>query len=126
MTLLVSFVSRTTSAVLEESKKGSLSRFSRGVMVPSRVKSQIAVLKGIVASSVMTENSRQPYYEDQRTLLVELAESLLAKNGAGLDSTGSEAWLAAKDHKAQKRVIVDFVAPLTDPAAVALHRSTRA
>jgi dGTPase len=124
--LIGSFVSRTTSAVLEESKKGSLSRFSRGVMVPSRVKSQIAVLKGIVASSVMTENSRQPYYEDQRTLLVELAESLLAKNGAGLDSTGSEAWLAAKDHKAQKRVIVDFVASLTDPAAVALHRSTRA
>jgi dGTPase len=95
-------------------------------MVPSRVKSQIAVLKGIVASSVMTENSRQPYYEDQRTLLVELAETLLSKNGARLDSTGSEAWAAAKDHKAQKRVIVDFVASLTDPAAVALHRSSRA
>ena len=124
--LIGSFVSRTTRAVLEESKKGSLSRFSSSVIVPSRVKSQIAVLKGIVASSVMTENSRQPYYENQRTLLVELAETLLAKNGAGLDSTGSEAWLAAKDQKAQKRVIVDFVASLTDPAAVALHRSTRA
>jgi dGTPase len=124
--LIGSFVSRTTGAVLEESKKGSLSRFSAGVEVPSRVRSEIAVLKGIVASSVMTEDSRQAYYEDQRTLLVELAETLLAKNGAGLDSTGSEAWIGAKGHKAQKRVIVDYVASLTDPAAVALHRNTRA
>ena len=124
--LIGSFVSRTTGAVLEESKRGSLSRFSAGVEIPNRVRSEIAVLKGIVASSVMTEDSRQAYYEDQRTLLVELAETLLAKNGAGLDSTGSEAWIGAKGHKAQKRVIVDYVASLTDPAAVALHRSSRA
>jgi len=124
--LIGSFVSRTTSAVLEESDEGILSRFSAGVKVPSRVKSEIAVLKGIVASSVMTHNSRQPYYEDQRTLLVELSETLLSQNGNGLDSTATEAWKSAADDKAEKRVIVDYVASLTDPAAVALHRSSRA
>jgi len=124
--LIGSFVSRTTSAVLEESDKKVLSRFSAGVQVPSRVRSEIAVLKGIVASSVMTHNSRQPYYEDQRTLLVELSETLLSQNGNGLDSTATEAWKSAADDRAEKRVIVDYVASLTDPAAVALHRSSRA
>jgi dGTPase len=88
--------------------------------------SEIAVLKGIVASSVMTHNSRQPYYEDQRSLIVELSETLLSQNGNGLDSTATEAWKSAADDQAEKRVIVDYVASLTDPAAVALHRSSRA
>jgi len=124
--LIGSFVSRTTSAVLEESDGSVLSRFSAGVKVPIRVKSEIAVLKGIVASSVMTHNSRQPYYEDQRSLIVELSETLLSQNGNGLDSTATEAWKSAADDQAEKRVIVDYVASLTDPAAVALHRSSRA
>jgi len=124
--LIGSFVSRTTSAVLEESDGSVLSRFSAGVKVPIQVMSEIAVLKGIVASSVMTHNSRQPYYEDQRSLIVELSETLLSQNGNGLDSTATEAWKSAADDQAEKRVIVDYVASLTDPAAVALHRSSRA
>jgi len=124
--LIGSFVSRTTSAVLKESDKITLSRFGAGVDVPRRVKSEIAVLKGIVASSVMTHNSRQPYYEDQRTLLVEVAETMLSQNGAGLDAAASEEWTMATDDRAKKRVIVDFVASLTDPAAIALHQRSRA
>jgi dGTPase len=124
--LIGSFVSRTTSAVLKESDKITFSRFGAGVDVPRRVKSEIAVLKGIVASSVMTHNSRQPYYEDQRTLLVEVAETMLSQNGAGLDAAASEEWTMATDDRAKKRVIVDFVASLTDPAAIALHQRSRA
>jgi len=124
--LIGSFVSRTTSAVLKESDKITLSRFGAGVDVPRRVKSEIAVLKGIVASSVMTHNSRQPYYEDQRTLLVEVAETMLSQNGAGLDAAATEEWTMATDDRAKKRVIVDFVASLTDPAAIALHQRSRA
>jgi dGTPase len=90
------------------------------------VKSEIAVLKGIVASQVMTHNSRQGYYEDQRELLIELADSLLATGSEHLDSISAEAWGRASSDQARKRVIVDQVASLTDPAAIALHQKLTA
>ncbi|MDA9010410.1 deoxyguanosinetriphosphate triphosphohydrolase [Aquiluna sp.] len=124
--IIGSFVSRTTQAILQNASKNSLTRYRAGVIVPSKVRSEIAVLKGIVASSVMTHNSRQPYYEDQRSLLIELADTLFAKNGFGLDPQATEAWGVAHSDHSKKRVIVDSVASLTDPAAIALHKATRA
>lgn len=119
--LIGSFVTRTTEAILQNASKSSLTRYRAGVIIPSKVRSEIAVLKGIVASSVMTHNSRQPYYEKQRELLIELADKVLALNGAELDSVAVERWQQAASDQAKKRVVVDFVASLTDPAAIALH-----
>ena len=78
------------------------------------------MLKGIVAATVMTHWDRQPFYEKQRKLLIELSEALLSRNGEELDAIGSEAWSRASSEQAKKRVIVDQVASLTDPAAIAL------
>lgn len=119
--LIGSFVSRTTESILENASKAKLTRYRAGVIIPSRVKSEIAVLKGIVAASVMTHGDRQPFYEKQRELLIELADKLLDKNGTELDSIASEAWSRASSEQAKKRVIVDQVASLTDPAAIAMH-----
>ena len=119
--LIGSFVSRTCESILENASKSKLTRYRAGVIIPSRVRSEIAVLKGIVAFSVMTHGDRQPYYERQRELLIELSERLLALNGAELDPIAKEAWDAASSEQSKKRVIVDQVASLTDPAATALH-----
>ena len=119
--LIGSFVSRTTESILENASKSKLTRYHAGVIIPSRVRSEIAVLKGIVASTVMTHGDRQPFYEKQRRLLIELSDALLALNGEGLDAIGTEAWSRASSEQAKKRVIVDQVASLTDPAAIALH-----
>lgn len=73
----------------------------------------------------MTSDDRQGYYEDQRTLLIELAETLLASDGNHLDSVSAEAWREANSDEKRKRVIVDQVASLTDPIAVAMHESLR-
>lgn len=123
--LIGSFVSRTTEAILENASKSSLTRYRAGVIVPSKVRSEIAVLKGLVAHAVMTTSDRQPYYENQRTLLIELAESLLAANGEHLDSVSRAAWDSAPDDAARKRVVVDQVASLTDPSAISLHAALR-
>ena len=120
--LIGSFVTRTTEAILENAAKSSLTRYRAGVIVPSKVRSEIAVLKGIVAAAVMTISDRQPYYEDQRTLLIELADKLLDQNGETLDAVSRAAWDRAQDERAKRRVIVDQVASLTDPGAVALHQ----
>ena len=119
--LIGSFVSRTTESILENASRANLTRYRAGVIIPSKVRSEIAVLKGIVASQVMTHNSRARYYEEQRELLIELASKLLETGEENLDSTGKEAWQQASSDVAKKRVIVDQVASLTDPAAIALH-----
>lgn len=119
--LIGSFVSRTTDSILENASKSSLTRYRAGVIIPSKVRSEIAVLKGIVASKVMTHNSRQDFYENQRILLIQLAEKLLSIGPDALDSIAQEAWSMATDDAMRKRVIVDQVASLTDPAAIALH-----
>jgi dGTPase len=74
----------------------------------------------------MTHNSRQSYYEDQRELLIDLANRLLETGVQNLDSISAEAWGQASSDQARKRVIVDQVASLTDPAAIAMHQKLTA
>lgn len=123
--LIGSFVTRTTDAILENASRSTLSRYRAGVIVPSKVRSEIAVLKGLVAAAVMTTSDRQPYYEDQRQLLIELADALLASAPTNLDAVSLEAWNCATDDSSRRRVIVDQVASLTDPSAIALHKQLR-
>lgn len=118
--LIGSFVSRTVDATGEE-YSGLLTRYRANLIVPSEVRSEIAVLKGLVSSFLMSHESRRPYYERQRELLNELADALLAANGKELDSYCTLAWAQAKDDTAKHRVIVDQVACLTDQAALNLH-----
>lgn len=118
--LIGSFVSRTTDRTLS-SNSGSLTRYQASMEVPAEVESEIAALKGIVSAFLMSHESRQSFYEDQRALLTELCDALLSANGAELDSYSSLAWSAAKTDDQKRRVIVDQVACLTDPAAQKLH-----
>lgn len=124
--LIGSFVSRTIDAVLANSASKTISRYGAAIIVPIAVRSEIAVLKGLVASQVMALSERQPFYDNQRQLLIELADDLLSRGETALDPLSQEAYRAAKDEAARKRVVVDAVASLTDPAAVALHQKLRA
>lgn len=119
--LIGSFVSRTTDAILENAPRSSLTRYRAGVIVPSKVRSEIAVLKGLVATFLMTARSRQGYYEHQRRVLIELAEKLLETGATHLEPLFAENWYRAQDEYSQRRVIVDQLASLTDPSALALH-----
>jgi dGTPase len=123
--LIGSFVKRTIEAVFAGGHS-SVTRYQASLVVPRDVRSEIAVLKGVVASQIMTNDERQPYYESQRQLLMELADTLLSTNGKHLDPVTKAAWLAAKDEQEQRRAVVDAVASLTDPAAIALHAELRA
>jgi len=99
---------------------GSLIRFGANVVVPRETQAEIAVLKGIVAANVMKTNSRKPIYAEQREVLTELAEALLA-DPSKLDAGFTADWNVASDDAARKRVVVDQVASLTDQSATALH-----
>ena len=119
--LIGRFVSKTTDAIIDASPADSVVRYGSRIEVPIEVRHEIAALKGLVSAFLMSHESRRPFYEWQRALLVELADELLAANGNHLDSYSEKAWSAAKNELEQKRVIVDQVASLTDQSALNLH-----
>ncbi|MEY2737231.1 MAG: hypothetical protein RL683_349, partial [Actinomycetota bacterium] len=118
--LIGSFVSRAVDATTEVFK-GIRTRYHADVVVPAQVRGEIAVLKGLVSSFLMSHESRKGYYEWQRELLGELADALLAKNGSELDSYCTLAWSNANDDATKHRVIIDQIASLTDQSAIKLH-----
>lgn len=96
-------------------------RFGANVVVPREIQAEIAVLKGIVAAFVMSRNTRQPIYQQQRDLLTQLADALLAGGSEHLDAGFSADWHLAETDDARKRVVVDQVASLTDQSAISWH-----
>jgi len=118
--LIGRFAHEAVHATRAAYSSGSLIRFNANVVVPRETQAEIAVLKGIVAANVMKTNSRKPIYLEQREILTELAEALLA-DPTQLDAGFSADWAEAESDAAHKRVIVDQVASLTDQSALAWH-----
>jgi dGTPase len=118
-----SFVSRTTEATFQANADSLFARYAGDVVVPIEVEAEIAIFKGLASYFLMSLDERVGYYEDQRTLLKELADVLLASNGEYLDGYSQEAWNRAKNDTEKHRVIVDQIAVLTDAAASKMHEA---
>ena len=118
-----SFVSRTTEATFQANADSLFARYAGDVVVPIEVEAEIAIFKGLASYFLMSLDERVGYYEDQRTLLKELADVLLASNGEYLDGYSQEAWSRAKNDTEKHRVIVDQIAVLTDAAALKMHEA---
>ena len=119
--LIGRFVGSTTDFIFDQASAEVLTRFGAGVMVPETVAAEISVLKGLVSAFLMSHESRRPFYEWQRAILAELADALLASNGAALDPIQAVSWQLAVDDSAKHRVVVDQIASLTDQSALNLH-----
>jgi dGTPase len=72
---------------------------------------------------VMRARAAEEWYERQRAILLELVSRLTESAPAHLDPMFAELWKAADTDTARLRVVIDQVASLTDPAAVAWHRT---
>ena len=116
-----SFVSRTTQATFQANADSLYARYAADVVVPLEVEAEIAIFKGLASYFLMSLDERVGYYEDQRALLKELADFLLASNGKHLDGYSLEAWSKATNDAEKHRVIVDQIAVLTDSAAEKMH-----
>jgi dGTPase len=100
---------------------GPFVRYGADLVVPEETRLEIAVLKGIAAHYVMQAQDRLDLMARQRELLAELVESLLEREGEDLQPSFARDWAEATDDAARLRVVVDQVACLTDPSAVAWH-----
>jgi dGTPase len=99
-----------------------LRRYAADLIVPRLARAQCALLKGIALRYVMRRPGSPERYQRELTILRELVAVLVARAPADLDPVFAPMWRAAADDEARLRVVVDQVASLTDPAALAWHR----
>jgi dGTPase len=99
-----------------------LRRYDADLVVPRETRAQCALLKGIALRYVMRRRGVEPWYTRQREILTELVAALLDRAPGGLDPVFAPMWKAAAEDAARLRVVIDQVASLTDPAAIAWHR----
>jgi dGTPase len=120
--LIGRFTGSVERATRETFGQGRLVRYGADVVVPRETLVEIGTLKGVAAVFVMTADERQPLYVQQREMLTELADALLAAAPSALEPPFAAAWAAAVDDAARIRVVVDQIASLTDVSAVSRHR----
>ncbi|MET7971211.1 deoxyguanosinetriphosphate triphosphohydrolase [Micromonospora sp. NPDC005305] len=115
------FVSTVVAATQERHGSGPHRRYAADLVVPRRIRAQCALLKGIALRYVMRRPGVGPRYAQQREILADLVAALLDRAPDVLDPVFAPLWRAAPDDAARLRVVVDQVASLTDPAALAWH-----
>ncbi|MEW2377406.1 deoxyguanosinetriphosphate triphosphohydrolase [Micromonospora sp. NPDC047812] len=115
------FVSTVVAATQERYGPGPHRRYAADLVVPRRIRARCALLKGIALRYVMRRPGAEDRYRRQREVLAELVHALADRAPDGLDPVFAPLWSAAPDDAARLRVVIDQVASLTDPAAVAWH-----
>jgi len=119
--LIGRFCDAAETATRQAYGPGALTRYAADLVVPRDVRLECAVLKGVAARFVMDTEDRLAAMAGQRELLDELAGRLAADAPDTLAPAFQADWREAADDAARLRVVVDQVASLSDPSAVALH-----
>ncbi|WP_305788740.1 deoxyguanosinetriphosphate triphosphohydrolase [Symbioplanes lichenis] len=116
------FVASAVGATTSRYGTEPMRRYAADLVVPRTVRNQCALLKGMALRYVMRADGAAQRYERQREILTTLVAALCDRAPGALDPMFAEMWDTAADDAARLRVVVDQVASLTDPAAVAWHR----
>jgi dGTPase len=110
-----------TRARYAQGATARLTRYAADVVVPLETTYEIGTLKGLAAVYVMTLDERRPVYQRQREVLTELVSVLASRAPEQLDAPFAAAWQQAPDDAARLRAVIDQVATVTDPRALAWH-----
>ena len=116
------FVAAAVAATRARHGQGPLRRYDADLVVPRATRAQCALLKGIALRYVMRRPHAAERGDQQRELLTELVGALWRLAPQPLEPAFARLWRLADDDAERLRIVVDQVASLTDPAAVAWHR----
>jgi dGTPase len=112
---------RAAELATKEAFGDRLTRYDADLLVPDDVRLECAVLKAVTGRYVMQREGAPAAYERQREVVHELAQHLLSGAPGSLDQVYRTWFHEAPDDAARLRVVVDQLASLTDPGALALH-----
>jgi dGTPase len=101
--------------------EGDLTRYQANLVVPRAQRIEVGLLKAIATFYVLNAATSQKRYDDEQILIRELAAALLKGAPSTLESFFLQDWTLATTDAQRLRVVVDQVASLTDPGAIALH-----
>lgn len=119
--LIGRFCTAAFDATREVYGNDPLTRHNANVMVPAETNIEIATMKGIAATYVMSSRDRQPLYSRQREILTELVEFLARTEGDFMEPMFLADWNSADDDAARWRAVIDQAASLSDYAALEWH-----
>ncbi|MFF5444756.1 deoxyguanosinetriphosphate triphosphohydrolase [Streptomyces sp. NPDC012888] len=119
--LIGRFCLAAEGATREAYGHGRLTRYSAELVVPRQTRVECAVLKAVADLYVMQRAEQERVRAEQRIVLAELADALLARAPEGLDPQFRALFDAAPDDRARKRAVIDQIASLTDASARSLH-----
>ncbi|WP_240138145.1 deoxyguanosinetriphosphate triphosphohydrolase [Streptomyces sp. MUM 178J] len=119
--LIGRFCLAAESATRQAFGPGRLTRYAAELVVPRAARYECAVLKAVADRYVMQRAEQEALRADQRIVLAELAEALMARAPEGLEPQFRALFDGAADDRARKRVVVDQIASLTDASARTLH-----
>lgn len=122
--LIGRFCSAAERATRAEYGNGPLSRYRANLVVPIDQRLEVAVLKAIAAVYSMQTPEAIARYSGQRDVIAELVQRL-SSHPEFLDPAFGEAHSKATTDAGRLRTIIDAVASLTDPGALALLAKLR-
>jgi dGTPase len=117
------FVASAVGATSSRHESRPVRRYAADLIVPRTVRNQCALLKGMALRYVMRARAAEVWYDEQREILTTLVAELCRRAPDHLDPMFTTMWHEAADDAARLRVVIDQVASLTDPSAVAWHRT---
>ena len=120
--LIGRFAQAAEVATQEKYGEGDLTRYNANLVVPRAQRVEVALLKSMAGHYVINASDSQIRYGEQQRLLTELVEAILESAPNTLESFFLQDWQNAQTDQARLRVVIDQVASLTDPGAVALHK----
>ncbi|MEU7245457.1 deoxyguanosinetriphosphate triphosphohydrolase [Streptomyces sparsogenes] len=103
---------------------GRFTRYAAELVVPREARLECAVLKAVADRYVMQRADQEAVRADQRIIIAQLGEALIARAPVGLDPQFRalfDAADAAGDDAGRLRAVVDQIAALTDASARSLH-----
>ena len=119
--LIGRFAQAAEVATQAEYGDGDLTRYNANLVVPRAQRVEVALLKSMAGHYVINARQSQIRYAEQQKLITELVEAILESAPDTLESFFLQDWQRAQSDQARLRVVIDQVASLTDPGAVALH-----
>jgi dGTPase len=119
--LIGRFCTAAEEATRDEAGPKPLRGYDADLVVPREARLEVEALKAVTARYVMESEPAARRYARQQEVVHELVDALLRGAPAGLDPIAREAWNAAPDDAGRLRAVVDHVASLTDPSALASH-----
>jgi dGTPase len=119
--LIGRFAQAAEVATQEKYGDGDLTRYNANLVVPRAQRVEVALLKSMAGHYVINASDSQIRYAEQQRLLTELVQAILESAPNTLESFFLQDWQNAQTDQARLRVVIDQVASLTDPGAVALH-----